>query len=161
VSIVPSASSITNDKTLIIDDKIALATKDIETDNNNVHYISKQLKQLYLQQSEQNTITICDYIISLVNESNPVPHYKLESAVRVTTITISASAAEPGWSKPSNKKIAQQVANANPGTNADNVYQILVQLAKQTAQTANKEQAIQEIHQISSQVAKYPFEERT
>ena len=31
------------------------------------------------------------------------------------------------------KQIAQQVANANPGTNATHVYQILVQLAKQTA----------------------------
>jgi hypothetical protein len=30
-------------------------------------------------------------------------------------------------------------------------------LAKQTAQTASKEQAIQEIRQISSQVATYPF----
>jgi hypothetical protein len=33
----------------------------------------------------------------------------------------------------------------------------LIQLAKQTAQTASKEQAIQEIRQISSQIAKYPF----
>jgi hypothetical protein len=41
------------------------------------------------------------------------------------------------------------------------VQQILVQLAKQTAQTASQEQAIKEIRQISSQVAKYPFEERT
>src|SRR5829696_5588115 len=55
------------------------------------------------------------------------------------------------------KQIAQQVANANPGTNATHVQQILVQLAKQTAQTASKEQAIQEIQQISSQIAKYPF----
>jgi len=31
------------------------------------------------------------------------------------------------------KQIAQQVSNANPGTNATHVYQILVQLAKQTA----------------------------
>jgi hypothetical protein len=31
------------------------------------------------------------------------------------------------------KQIAQQVASANPGTNANDVYQILVQLAKQTA----------------------------
>jgi hypothetical protein len=42
------------------------------------------------------------------------------------------------------KQIAQQVSNANPGTNATHVQQILVQLAKQTAQTASKEQAIQE-----------------
>jgi hypothetical protein len=55
------------------------------------------------------------------------------------------------------KQIAQQVANANPGTNATHVQQILVQLAKQTAQTASREQAIQEIRQISSQVATYPF----
>src|SRR5215204_5662646 len=40
------------------------------------------------------------------------------------------------------KKIAQQVVTANPGTNAAQVEQILVQLAKQTAQTASKEQAI-------------------
>jgi hypothetical protein len=55
------------------------------------------------------------------------------------------------------KQIAQQVANANPGTNATHVQQVLVQLAKQTAQTASKEQAIQEIRQISSQVSAYPF----
>jgi hypothetical protein len=30
------------------------------------------------------------------------------------------------------KQIAQQVSTANPGTNATHVYQILVQLAKQT-----------------------------
>ena|SRR5215212_4707325 len=40
------------------------------------------------------------------------------------------------------KQIAQQVVTANPGTNAAQVEQILVQLAKQTAQTASKEQAI-------------------
>src|SRR5919107_597457 len=55
------------------------------------------------------------------------------------------------------KMIAQQVSNANPGTNATHVQQILVQLAKQTAQTASKQQAIQEIQQISSQVTTYPF----
>jgi hypothetical protein len=55
------------------------------------------------------------------------------------------------------KQIAQQVASANPGTNATHVQQVLIQLAKQTAQTASKEQAIQEIRQISSQIAKYPF----
>ena len=43
------------------------------------------------------------------------------------------------------KQIAQQVSSANPGTNATHVQQILVQLAKQTAQTASQEQAIQEI----------------
>jgi hypothetical protein len=55
------------------------------------------------------------------------------------------------------KQIAQQVATANPGTNAAQVEQVLLQLAKQTAQTASQEQAIQEIRQISSQVATYPF----
>jgi hypothetical protein len=55
------------------------------------------------------------------------------------------------------KQVAQQVAAANPSINANHVYQILVQLAKQTAQTASKEQAIHEIRQISSQVTKYPF----
>ena len=55
------------------------------------------------------------------------------------------------------KQIAQQVATANPGTNATNVYQILVQLAKQTAQTSSQAEAIKEIRQISSQVAAYPF----
>jgi hypothetical protein len=50
------------------------------------------------------------------------------------------------------KEIAQQVANANPGTNATQVYEILVQLAKQTAQTAGNEQAIENIRQIYSQV---------
>jgi uncharacterized protein YyaL (SSP411 family) len=55
------------------------------------------------------------------------------------------------------KQIAQQVANANPGTNATQIQQVLVQLAKQTAQTASKEQAIQEIQQISSQIAKFPY----
>jgi hypothetical protein len=54
--------------------------------------------------------------------------------------------------------IAQQVSSANPGTNATLVQQILVQLAKQTAaQTASKEQAIQEIQQISSQITKFPY----
>src|SRR5919107_3993500 len=55
------------------------------------------------------------------------------------------------------KQIAKQVATANPGTNATHVQQILVQLAKQTAQTASKEQAIQEIREISSHVTTYPF----
>ena len=54
--------------------------------------------------------------------------------------------------------IAQQVATANPGTNATHVQQILIQLAKETAaQTGGKEQAINEILQISSQVTTYPF----
>jgi hypothetical protein len=55
------------------------------------------------------------------------------------------------------KQTAQQVSSANPGTNATNVYQILVQLAKQTAQTSSQAEAIKEIRQISSQVAAYPF----
>jgi flagellar basal body-associated protein FliL len=55
------------------------------------------------------------------------------------------------------KQIAQQVANANPGTNSTHVYQILVQLAKQTAQTSSQGEAIKEIRQISSQVTAYPF----
>src|SRR5829696_6971798 len=55
------------------------------------------------------------------------------------------------------KQIAQQVVTANPGTTATQVEQLLLQLAKQTAQTATKEQAIEEIRQISSQVATYPF----
>src|SRR5215217_5795867 len=55
------------------------------------------------------------------------------------------------------KQIAQQVATANPGTNAAQVEQVLLQIAKQTAQTASKEQAIQEIRQMSSQVTTYPF----
>jgi hypothetical protein len=55
------------------------------------------------------------------------------------------------------KQIAQQVSNANPGTNATHIYQILVQLAKQTAQTSSQGEAIKEIRQISSQVTAYPF----
>ncbi len=55
------------------------------------------------------------------------------------------------------KQTAQQVATANPGTNATNVYQILVQLAKQTAQTSSQAEAIKEIRQISSQISTYPF----
>jgi hypothetical protein len=55
------------------------------------------------------------------------------------------------------QQIAQQVVTANPGTSATYVQQILVQLAKQTAQTASKDQAIQEIRQIASQVTTYPF----
>ena len=51
------------------------------------------------------------------------------------------------------KQTAQQVATANPGTNATDVYQILVQLAKQTAQTSTQAEAIKEIRQISSQVS--------
>src|SRR5919112_1039662 len=55
------------------------------------------------------------------------------------------------------KQTAQQVATANPGTNATHVYQILVQLAKLTAQTTTKEKAIEDIRQISSQVNRYPY----
>ena len=55
------------------------------------------------------------------------------------------------------QQIAQQVANANPGTNATQVYQILVHLARQTAQIISKEQAIGEIQQIYSQVSTYPY----
>src|ERR671921_175521 len=55
------------------------------------------------------------------------------------------------------RQISQQVATANPGTNATNVYQVLVQLAKQTAQTSSQAEAIKETRQISSQVATYPF----
>jgi hypothetical protein len=55
------------------------------------------------------------------------------------------------------KQIAEQVSNTNPGTNATHVQQILLQLAKQTAQTASREQAIQEIQQISSHITKFPF----
>ena len=55
------------------------------------------------------------------------------------------------------KQIAQQVSNANPGTNATHVQQILVQLAKQTAQTSSQGEAIKEIRQIASQVFTYPF----
>src|SRR5918999_5252963 len=53
--------------------------------------------------------------------------------------------------------IAQRVASTNPNTSPVQVQQILVQLAKQTAQTASKEQAIEEIRQIYSQVTIYPF----
>jgi hypothetical protein len=49
------------------------------------------------------------------------------------------------------KQIAQQVVTANPDTSATYVQQILVQLAKQTAQTASKDQAIQEIRQLNLQ----------
>jgi hypothetical protein len=55
------------------------------------------------------------------------------------------------------KQIAENVAIANPGTNATSVYQLLVQLAKQTAQTSSQAEAIKEIRQISSQVSAYPF----
>jgi hypothetical protein len=73
----------------LIDDKIDAAIEGIEeraSDNNsssgnskstnyNPHYVTKRLKQLQ-SESEANTITVCDYIIALANESNPVPHYK-------------------------------------------------------------------------------------
>ena len=55
------------------------------------------------------------------------------------------------------KQIAKQVATASPGTDATNVYEILLQLAKITTQTASQEKAIEDIRQISSQVTKYPF----
>jgi integrase len=60
-----------------LDEKIASATYGIEgdNDNNNIHYVTAQLKRLQLQ-SKENTLTICDYISSLVNETNPVPLYK-------------------------------------------------------------------------------------
>ena len=53
------------------------------------------------------------------------------------------------------KQIAQQVSNANPGTNATLLYQILVQLAKQTAQTVDQPTAIKAIKQIESQVSSF------
>jgi hypothetical protein len=37
------------------------------------------------------------------------------------------------------------------------LMQLLVQLAKQTAQTSSQGEAIKEIRQISSQVTAYPF----
>ena len=55
------------------------------------------------------------------------------------------------------KQISQQVSTANPGINPTHVQQILVQLAKETSQTASQEQAIQEIRQISSQITTSPF----
>ena len=55
------------------------------------------------------------------------------------------------------KQIAQQVATANPSTNATHVYQILLQLAKLTTQTSNQGKTIEDIRQISSEVTKYPF----
>jgi integrase/recombinase XerD len=58
-----------------LDDKIAILTEGIEGNNNNIRYVTALLKETQLQ-SEENTITICDYIVSLVNESNPVPRYK-------------------------------------------------------------------------------------
>ena len=54
------------------------------------------------------------------------------------------------------KQIAEQIASANPCTNANHVYQILVQLAKQTAQTMDQSTAIQVIKQINSQVSSFP-----
>src|ERR671921_279174 len=54
-------------------------------------------------------------------------------------------------------QIAQQVATANPGINPTHVNQILVQLAKLTAdQTSNVSKAIQTIKQIDSQVKSFP-----
>lgn len=54
-------------------------------------------------------------------------------------------------------QILQQVAGANPGTNATHIHQILVYLAEETARTASKEEAIKDILQIYSQVATYPL----
>ena len=54
------------------------------------------------------------------------------------------------------KQIAQQVANANPGTTVNHVQQILVQLAKQIAQTSDQSTGIQVIKQIESQVSSFP-----
>ena len=54
------------------------------------------------------------------------------------------------------KQIAQQVANANRGTTANQVHQILVQLAKQIAQTSDQSTGIQVIKQIESQVNSFP-----
>lgn len=63
-------------KQSLLDDKIAAVTEGIEGEhNNNIHYITAQLKRTRLE-SEENTITICDYISSLVSETNPVPMYK-------------------------------------------------------------------------------------
>jgi hypothetical protein len=54
------------------------------------------------------------------------------------------------------KQIAQEVLTANPGTTANHVQQILIQLAKQIAQTADQSTAIQTIKQIQSQVNSFP-----
>jgi hypothetical protein len=55
------------------------------------------------------------------------------SATTTTTTTAATAAAELGWPEPSNKTDYTQVATANQGTNATHVYQILIQLANQTA----------------------------
>ena len=54
-------------------------------------------------------------------------------------------------------QIIQRISSTNPDTNPVQVQQILVQLARQTAQTSNEEQAIEEMRQISLQVTTYPF----
>jgi hypothetical protein len=54
------------------------------------------------------------------------------------------------------KQIAQQVVTANPGTTANHVQQVLVQLAKQIAQTSDQSTGIQVIKQIESQVSSFP-----
>jgi hypothetical protein len=53
-------------------------------------------------------------------------------------------------------QIGQRVADANPDTNSTLVQQVIVQLAKHTAQTSSKAQANKEIREIASQVDKYP-----
>jgi integrase/recombinase XerD len=59
-------------------DKIASITNDIESENlnnNKIYHVTARLKRLTLE-SKENTLTICDYIKALVNESNPVTEYK-------------------------------------------------------------------------------------
>ena len=67
-----------NNELLSIEEKIRSTTQGIEGENvdNNTRHTSSQLRKLYQSQSKENMLTICDYIDSLVNETNPVPMYK-------------------------------------------------------------------------------------
>src|SRR5215212_7532409 len=53
-------------------------------------------------------------------------------------------------------KISTQVANTNPGTNTTQLQQLLVQLARQTAQTVGQAKTIDEIRQIDLQITTFP-----
>jgi DNA-binding MurR/RpiR family transcriptional regulator len=75
ISLERSSSYPSSDDNLSLDDKSAILTEGIEGNNNNIHHVTALLKETQLQ-SEQNLITIYYYIVSLVNESNPVPRYK-------------------------------------------------------------------------------------
>src|SRR5215208_1107306 len=105
--------------------------------------------------------TILDNVTASTTDKNAEP---VKSPLPSSPVTSTTSSESKNTAKDKEdttiktiNQIAQRVASTNPDTNPVQVQQILVQLAKQSAQTASKEKAIEEIRQIYSQVTIYPF----